>query len=144
MHEDDTVQLLEECSAGIQMAVKSMEGVLPSINDSTLRERLNDCLDEHRMLGDETHKELQKCGGDEKKPNPVAAGMSWLRTNVQLSWNKSSASAADLLTDGCNMGIKSLQQYKNQYAAAKAPAQHLVDRIIDSEQRLADDLKAYL
>ena len=56
MHEDDTVQLLEECSAGIQMAVKSMEEVLPSINDSTLRERLNDCLDEHRMLGDETHK----------------------------------------------------------------------------------------
>lgn len=70
--------------------------------------------------------------------------MSWLRTNVKLSMDDSDAAAADLLTDGCNMGVKTLTQFKNQYSAADSAAQKLADDIIHSEQQLADGLKSYL
>ena len=43
-----------------------------------------------------------------KSPNPVAKGMSWVKTNVKLAMDDSDATIADLMTDGCNMGVKSL------------------------------------
>jgi hypothetical protein len=44
--------------------------------------------------------------------------MSWMKTNMKLSMEDSDATIADLMTDGCNMGVKSLNRYLNQYKAA--------------------------
>lgn len=40
------------------------------------------------------------------------------KTNVKLVMNESDQTIADLMTDGCNMGVKSLNKYLNQYKAA--------------------------
>ena len=45
---------------------------------------------------------------DGKDPNPMAKGMSWIKTNVKLVIDESDNTIADLITDGCNMGVKSL------------------------------------
>ncbi len=61
---------------------------------------------------------LEQYHDDGKDPNPIAKGMSWMKTNMKLEMEDSDAASADLMTDGCNMGVKSLNRYLNQYKAA--------------------------
>ena len=79
-----------------------------------------------------------------KEPAPVAKGMSWIKTNAKMAVDESDATIADLMTDGCNMGVKSLAKYLNQYKAADQNAKNLTKRLIQQETTLAGQMQAYL
>ena len=70
--------------------------------------------------------------------------MSWLKTNVKLAMHESDAVIADLMTDGCNMGVKSLSRYLNQYEAADERSKDIAKRLIHLEAQLSQDLRDYL
>ena len=40
---------------------------------------------------------------------------SWAKTNLLLAADGNDSRIAGLMTDGCNMGVKSLNKYLNQY-----------------------------
>lgn len=100
--------------------------------------------EKHERLGNEIHAQLEKCDDPVKEPNALAKGMSWLKTNAKLAVEESDAVCADLLTDGCNMGVKSLCRYYNQYAAADAQAQGFCKELIHLEENLAKEIRSYL
>ena len=141
---NDTIKLLTECNSGIRMGVDSIDEALPSVKSSQLRQTLRDCKNEHEILGDETHAMLLELGDDGKDPNPIAKGMSWMKTNVKLAVSPKDSTVADLLTDGCNMGVKSLNKYLNEYSTAEQRAKDIAHRLINLEAKLATDLSAYL
>ena len=118
MMEQDTVKLLRECDAGIKMGVASIDDVLEHVQAKNFRDRLSVCRSEHKKLEDEVQSLLRQYHDDGKEPNPIAKGMSWMKTNMKLAMDTSDAAIADLMTDGCNMGVKSLHKYLNQYQAA--------------------------
>ena len=60
------------------------------------------------------------------------------------SIDESDATIADLMTDGCNMGVKSLNRYLNQYAAADEYSKDITKRLINLEEQLSVDLRSYL
>ena len=70
--------------------------------------------------------------------------MNRLKTNVKLAMDTSDATIADLMTDGCDMGIKSLARYLNQYKAANESAKAITRRLIAAEESLGRDLRGYL
>ncbi|MEE1284675.1 MAG: hypothetical protein UHK54_07420, partial [Acutalibacteraceae bacterium] len=105
---------------------------------------LTDCKDEHEKLGKEINGLLDKYHDDGKEPNPIASGMSWLKTGVKLAFNESDGTIADLMTDGCNMGVKSLNRYLNEYEAADEVSKDIAKRLINLEERLAVDIRDYL
>ncbi len=144
MINDDTIKLLRECNSGVKMGVISLDDVLGHVHDGNLEKRLSECKREHESLGDETHDLLNEYHDTGKEPNPMAKGMSWVKTNVQLAMNDSDKTIADLITDGCNMGVKSLSRYLNQYKAASEKAKNIAKRLINLEERLVVDLRAYL
>lgn len=74
----------------------------------------------------------------------MAKGMSWMKTNVKLVMHESDETIADLMTDGCNMGVKSLSKYLNQYRAAEEKAKDIAKRLINLEEKLAQDMRGYL
>lgn len=98
----------------------------------------------HERLGNEIHAQLEKCDDPVKEPNALAKGMSWLKTNAKLAVEESDAVCADLLTEGCNMGVKSLCRYYNQYAAADKQAQGFCKELIHLEENLAKEIRCYL
>ena len=144
MIEQDTVKLLRECDAGIKMGSTSIEDVLEYVHDDTFRKYLTDCKNEHTKLKEEIQTLLDKYNDEGKDPNPMAKGMSWMKTNVKLIMDESDKTIADLITDGCNMGVKSLNRYLNQYKAADEKSKDITKRLINLEEKLAIDIRSFL
>ena len=140
----DTTLLLTECSSGIKMAVGSIDDVLDNVKDEKLRRTLNSCKEEHQALGSKTHRLLNEAGEPTKEVGAVARGMSWIKTNVKMTVKPDDHTVADLLIDGCNMGVKSLTRYRNQYPAASEEAKGIAADLIRAEEQLAADLRPYL
>ncbi|MCD7835073.1 MAG: hypothetical protein LUG83_00115 [Lachnospiraceae bacterium] len=144
MIEPDTIRLLRECDAGIKMGVDSIDEVLSYVNDQNFKERLIKCKDEHDKLKSDIQLLLNDYHDDGKDPNPMAKSMSWIKTNVKLVMNESDETIADLMTDGCNMGVKSLNKYLNKYKAADEKTKDITKRLINLEEKLAVDIREYL
>lgn len=144
MVEQDTIRLLRECDAGVKMGVSSIDDVLKYVSDSELKSTLTECKKEHNKLDSELQSLLEKYRDDGKEPAAMAKGMSWIKTNVMLAVNDSDETVADLITDGCNMGVKSLNKYLNKYKAADEVSKDIAKRLINLEEELAVDIRSYL
>ena len=144
MIESDTIKLLRECDAGIKMGVESIDEVLDYVHDETFRKYLTNCKNEHNKLKEEIQLLLEKYQDEGKEPNPMAKSMSWIKTNVKLVMDKSDETIADLMTEGCNMGVKSLNKFLNQYKAADEISKDITKRLINLEERLAVDIRQFL
>ena len=144
MIEKDTVKLLRECDAGVKMGVSSIDDVLDYVSNQDLKGKLIKCKDEHQKLESEIESLLNKYHDDGKKPDPMAKGMSWMKTNVKLALNESDETISDLMTDGCNMGVKSLNKYMNKYKAADEVSKDIAKRLTNLEEKLAIDIREYL
>ena len=144
MIEQDTVRLLRECDAGAKMGVDSLNDVIGRVKDSQFRDALESSREEHEALSDEIRGELNRYKDEGKDPAPMASAMSWLKPHAELAIDASDATVADLMTDGCNMGVKSLSKYLNQYKAADEKSKDLAKRLIGEEEHLTQQIRAYL
>lgn len=144
MVNQDTINLLKECDAGSKMAVSSINDVLSKAEHTELRSLLSESREHHEKLGNEIHSLLLEYNSEEKEPNVMAKSMSWMKTNLKMEMNESDATIADLITDGCNMGIKSLHKYMNQYTAANKTSKDICLKLCSIEEELLKDLQSYL
>ena len=144
MVEQDTIKLLRECDAGVKMGTASIDDVLDHVKSEAFRNRLTDCKKKHNQLQDEIQKLLDRYQDAGKEPNPMAKGMSHMKTGMKLAMEHTDATIADLMTDGCNMGVKSLNRYLNQYEAADEVSKDIAKRLINLEEKLAIDIRQYL
>lgn len=144
MVEQDTIRLLRECDAGVKMGVSSIDDVLDYVGSSSLKKYLSDCKNEHEKINTELQKMLDKYKDDGKEPAPIAKGMSWMKTNMKLAMNDSDNTIADLITDGCNMGVKSLNKYLNKYQAADEVSKDITKRLINLEEELTVNIRKFL
>ena len=144
MIENDTVRLLRECDAGAKMGIESIDDVLSEVQNEGLKHKLMASKDTHSTLTSEIHTALERCGDDGKDPAMLAVGMSKIKTNAKLAMKHTDATIADLMTDGCNMGVKSLSRYLNQYPAADSESRSIAKRLIAEEENLAKDMRTYL
>ncbi len=140
----DTVKLLRECDAGIKMGISSIEDVVSDVKDRNFREMLNECKRRHEALSIEVGALLDEHSDLGKNPNPMAKSMSFIKTNVKMLAKPTDETIADLMTDGCNMGVKSLGRYLNQYKSADQKSKDVAKNLISLEDRLANDLREYL
>lgn len=144
MVEQDTIKLLRECDAGVKMGISSIDDVLGYVDKSKLKDYLVRCKDEHDKLDREIQELLDKYEDEGKEPAPIAKGMSWMKTNIKLAIDESDETIADLMTDGCNMGVKSLNRYLNEYKAADEYSKDITKRLINLEEKLTIDIRKYL
>lgn len=144
MVEQDTIRLLRECDAGVKMGVSSIDDVLKYVKSERLRKDLTDNREEHCKLDKDLQELLCQYHDDGKDPNPMAKSMSWMKTNMKLVMNESDHTIADLITDGCNMGVKSLNKYLNEYKAADEKSKDICKRLINLEEDLTIQMRQFL
>ena len=144
MIEQDTIKLLRECDAGVKMGVESIDSVMGHVKDREFRFILNESKDRHSRLDSEIREQLDRFGDDGKDPSAMAKGMSAVKTNFMLGIKDTDKTVADLMTDGCNMGVKSLNRYLNQYEAADEQAKNITKDLIRIEDDLVKEVRCYL
>ena len=144
MIEQDTIRLLRECDAGVKMGIQSIEEVQRSVRDRELAGSLERCRKGHIALEREIRDALIRFGDEGKDPDPVAEKMSWLKTNVKLMVDDSDKTIAELMMDGCHMGVKSLSRYLHQYRAAHEDVKKIAAKLIHEEKHLSEQMEHYL
>lgn len=144
MPNEDTIKLLKECDAGAKMGIDGIEEVLDKVENENLKSILEKYLQDHKKLEDKIKGELDKFHDEEKEPNPIAKVMSWMKTNVKLIKGEHDKVIADLMTEGCNMGIKSICRYINQYPNALENIKKLCYDLVELEENFAKDMREYL
>lgn len=111
---------------------------------SPLSAGLTVCKAEHEKLEDEIQVLLDKYHDEGKDPSPMAKGMSKVKTNLKMAMNNSDGVIAGLMTDGCNMGVKYLNKYLNEYEAASEESKDITKRLINLEEKLVIDIREFL
>ena len=87
---------------------------------------------------------LESYHDEGKQPPAMAKSMSHMKTGMKMAMNESDKTVADLIIDGCNMGVKTLYRYLNQYKAADEKSKSIAKDLIDLEESLRADLCSYL
>ena len=143
MIEHDTIELLRECDAGIQMGIGAIDNVKDHVYSDDFKSQLDAYQREYANLQNEIQGLLHTYHDEGKDPNPIAKGMAWIKANM-TAVNGTDESIADIITDGCNMGIKSLNKYLNQYKAADERAKDFTKRLITLQERQLEAMRRYL
>lgn len=144
MIEQDTIRLLRECDAGIKMGVSAIDEVMKYAGSDELKKRLTKGMKENERIKTDLNKLLEKYHDSGKKPDPISKGMAWVKTNMKLVMNESDEVIADLITDGCNMGVKSICKYLNKYQTADESSKNLAKSLVKYEEKLAVDMRRFL
>ena len=144
MIEHDTIELLRECDAGIQMGIGTLDEVKDHVCSNDFKSQLDGYQREYANLQNEIQGLLHTYHDEGKDPNPIAKGMAWMKTNMTVAFDESDSAIADIITDGCNMGIKSLNKYLNQYKAADGRAKDFTKRLIKLQESQLEGMRKYL
>ena len=144
MENKDSIYLLKECDAGTKMGIKSIDDVIDNVKNHKMKSLLIESKGHHEKLREEIYKLMEQYHSTEKDPNPMATFMSWVKTNGKMMMNNDDRTIADLITSGCDMGVKSLNKYLNQYPTANHQVKDICNRLISIEEALRDDLTEFL
>ena len=126
------------------MGISAIDDVIDDVESAEFKALLRDSKAEHERLKSEITGLLNQHNDEGKDPNPMAKGMSWIKTNMKIAMDRDDTTVADLITDGCNMGVKSLSRYLNQYKSADTKSRDITGRLVRIEDRLVTDVRQFL
>ena len=143
---EDTINLLKECNSGITMGMSSINNVLPYVKNPNMKNALIACKEKHAKLGEKTHRALAMYEESRNPPHMMAKMMADMKVKAQLmmAMDSKDKQIAGVMTDGCNMGIKSIYKYLNKYDGANNDTKDIANNIISAEQQLRQELRQYL
>ena len=144
MLKHDTVRLLRECDAGIDMAIFAIDATVESVQNRSLRRELTVCRQQHIKQKAEIEELLHSAHDDSKSIPSIAKALAWIKIKWRMVINPSDHTVAEMIIRGCNMGIESLSKYLDQYPAAADEAKRLTTELIERELQTSDELRCFL
>ncbi|MDO4545891.1 MAG: hypothetical protein Q4C25_07015 [Bacillota bacterium] len=144
MKYQDTACLTKEVGKGIDMAIYSFDQLLERVKDPALKKVITESRNDHKRLQDENNNLQKAYHVMKQEPGSMAKGMAWMETNMKLSMEDSDRVVADIITKGCDTGVKNLYKYINEYAESDLAAVETARKLIDIEETLEENLRLYL
>lgn len=144
MQERDTINLLKECDSGLKMAVNSINDINEKVKSRQIHAILEQSLHKHERIGNDVHSLLNSYNETTEKPGKIAKAMSRLMINMKFIKTPTDYKLAEIMYDGCNMGIRSIYHYKNMYSDASGEAKNIASQIIENEKYCMTELQKYL
>lgn len=144
MKNSDSIALLQECNSGSKMAISSIRDVLGDIQEEKLERLLENYIHKHEEYGEELHALLSANQSPPEEPKASAKTMAKVVTGVKLFADHSTSQIANLMIDGCNMGVKSISKYQNQYKNADQESIEISEELVKIEQHMANGLRIFL
>ncbi|MBQ7637372.1 MAG: hypothetical protein IJS90_00550 [Clostridia bacterium] len=144
MSKEDTEGILQECDAGVKTAINCIDEVIGKTDNRELIDALKKSRTEHVELGNEISSMLDENGFEGKDPSMISKLMSKGKINTELLMEPTDSTIAELMIDGCNMGVKKLSEYVNQFPSSGSDAIKTAQRVIKTEQELMDAMRVFL
>ncbi len=138
---NDSQKLLKETARGSKYAYESISIAEDYSKNKQMQRLLAKYKDEHQRIGRRAASMLTK--GAALRPT-MAAAMTRIHTNVSLTLHPEASRVADLMINGCNMGIKSLSKVKNTSPCASPEAISLANELIQTEKQMIDDMLRFV
>ena len=126
------------------MGEHALSLALPQVKNSDLKYTLEGAIKNHAIIGDEARKMLFSAHRKDKDPSPIVTMMSDVKMKTMMLVNGSSSTIASLITDGCDMGTKTLSKALNNLPTADLQARHLANKLIAAEDELRKNLRKFL
>ncbi len=143
-NQNETIRLLKECDAGVQMGIDSLEEVIGDLEQGNIRKILQKSKQQHEEIKNKITEYLNVYKEEGKEPSAIAETMASMKEHMKMMMKDTKCAAADVIIDGCHMGIKSIYRYLNQYPNAEQKVKQLVYDIVEVEEQLSRDLRCYL
>lgn len=139
-----TRELLQECSSGCKMAVRSIDQVKEYTKEESLELILDRYRKEHENLQEEIIHLLGEEGITPEEPGKMATAMAWTNIEIKMLMEADSHQIAKVMMDGCNMGIQSVSEYKNKYTEASDESISIANKLVNIEERFMEELRAFM
>ncbi len=140
----DSIELLSECSSGLNMAIDSMEYIKNNVEDKQLIQIINKYLTSHEKILDDCCTLLHDAGAKEKEVSVFSKALSTIQAKIKMMMDDDKSTAAALLTDGCGMGVKTISEELNKYKMAGDEAKDIAKRLRKIEEDMIGDLQPML
>ena len=140
----DTVSLLQECSSGCKMAMESITQLKDKVSDKQLRQIMDKYYAGHSQLEAECRQILNDVGKPDKEPGMIVTEIANFQSRIKMVMDDDAKKAAEIRTDGCNMEIKSLSGYINEYKNADAKSMAIAEKLRRLEDNMLGDLQPLL
>ena len=105
---------------------------------------LKNYIHKHEEYGEELHALLSANNAPVEEPKTSAKTMAKMVTGVKLFADHSASQIANLMIDGCNMGVKAISKYQNQYRNADRESIEISEELVKIEQHMANGLRRFL
>ena len=141
---EESIGLLQACDSGTKTGMNSIRAVLDKVRDVELLRLLTHSMETHKKLGKEIMALLETARQEGRDPSAMARIGAWFKISMELLMEPTDQTVADLITDGCNMGVKQISVYFNRYPNADPKVKAIADRLRIEEEQLAKQLRLYL
>ena len=140
----EAAHLMRKVDAGCKYATESITVALDYAKSKDMRELLTRYNKRHEALKEDIIRLLHKLGEDESRHPIMGATMTKLHMNISLSISAKDSRLAELMINGCHMGIKTLYKEKHRRRGASDEAHSLADELIGIEEEMMNELYGYL
>ncbi len=138
---NDNKRLLREVALGCRCACESIRISEKYSKNKAQRELLYKYATEHKSLGERARALL---GGNYPPRASMPVLMTRAHTNLSLTLRSDAPRIADLMLNGCNMGMKSIAGAKNKSPDAGAEAIALANELIRTEENMHHDMLKFV
>ncbi len=126
------------------IALQSISDLLPSVEDSDIRNELQEQYDGYDKLIGEISTFLAENNLPAKDINPMKKAMLWSSIKMKTMMNNSRNQVAEMMINGTVMGINELTAMMNEEQNLTDEVKGYVRRLLELEENYQQRLKKYL
>ncbi len=126
------------------IAMQSISDLLPAVDDSDIRNELQEQYDGYDKIICEISTFLAENGLPAKDINPMKKAMLWSSIKMKTMMNNSRNQVAEMMINGTVMGINELTAMINEQENLNEEVKGYVSKLLELEENYQERLKKYL
>ncbi len=138
-------EILAEIYRNAQLALESINDILPQVEDEEIKEELHAQHEEYERFCARAAVIAKDRGIELKEPNAFKKAMMWGSIKMNTLTDNSRAHIADMMVQGTVMGINSLRTSASEaYVNGSDEILELLNEMIEREEQFEKKWKEYL
>ena len=141
---DQTQKLLQTIVENARMGADACDQLMPKTSDMTLRQELMNERQQYENACRDAEAQLMQLGVHPHPKGPMARAGMWMGMEMNTMMDKSASHIADMLIQGCTMGVVEMTKARNSLPDADAQAQGVASALVTAQQESIERLKVFL